>query len=141
MKIEAGKFYRTRNGQKAIIYSTTGRAMRHIHGCIIESGSNEDSVLSWYGEGCFYNDGERSAQDLISEWVERPRVDWGNLAAWHQWAAMDGDGKWFSFTNRPALGTSYWMPTQDDSFCDIPPHFFPTFSGDWKDSLIGRACE
>lgn len=140
MKIEAGKFYKTRTGKKVVVYSTTGRAMRHIRGCIIESGPNEDTMMSWYSGGVFFGDGAHAEYDLISEWVDKPVVDWSKLAAWHRWVARDEDGSWYVYAKRPELAVATWRGEYHE-YQRIPENYSPTFSGDWKDSLVERPTE
>lgn len=76
MKIEAGKFYKTREGRRAYIsgvvavnpfdderpwvYPVAG----YVNGCV--------NILSWTDEGFFYLDKEISHLDLIAEWEEQP---------------------------------------------------------------------
>lgn len=69
LKIEAGKFYRTRDGRKARIYRTDVNNHRHsIHGYITAPDGVECSSC-WYGDGRYFDTWEHS-DDLIEEWQE-----------------------------------------------------------------------
>lgn len=68
--IEAGKFYRTRDGRKARVYATDGANEAHrIHGAILHhKGWGEGWWNStWYSDGLASHIDE-SPSDLMSEW-------------------------------------------------------------------------
>lgn len=137
MKIEAGKFYRTRSDNKARVYAVDAGGGSPIHGAILIKDA-------WYAK-VFQRDGnyhyqDESPFDLISEWVDRPVVDWSKLAAWHRWVAMDEDGSWYAYSERPELACATWR-VENTEYQRIPENYSPTFSGDWKDSLVERPTE
>ncbi len=70
MKIEAGKYYKTRDGRKARVYVTDAENRDFpVHGFL--SGEQ----LMWTLEGTFYVSLDPSVRDLVSEWVEpKPRL-------------------------------------------------------------------
>lgn len=69
MKIEVGKFYRTRDGRKAGIYRTDANHSEYsIHGYVVELNGDEYSS-SWYSDGRYFPTWEHGA-DLIEEWQE-----------------------------------------------------------------------
>lgn len=51
-----------------------------------------------------------------------------------KWAAMDDNGDWFAFINKPSQLSGCWNTT-DGLHIRISPPSQP-FLGDWKDSLI-----
>jgi hypothetical protein len=56
------------------------------------------------------------------------------LVAW----AMDLDGNWFGFTHADLnIGGSIWTDPIGQSHVLFPSQY-PTFKGDWKDSLLVR---
>lgn len=61
LKIEVGKFYRTRDGSKAFIYQYDGF---NFHGVIIDS----PNFFEWFKNGTYNYNGKESPLDLISEW-------------------------------------------------------------------------
>ena len=107
-----------------------------IHGAILRP--DEWVTARWDLTGSNVAQGQ---YDLISEWVDKPVVDWGKLAAWHRWVARDERGGWFSFCQKPILGMAHWMIASGCDYCPIPSQYSPTFSGDWKDSLVERPTE
>lgn len=71
MNIEVGKFYKTRSGAKAGIYTTTARGPRPIQGFI--ATSTTDHPTSWSLEGFWILDIRQyiaNDDDLIAEWTE-----------------------------------------------------------------------
>ena len=73
MKIEVGKTYLTRDGQKARVICTDkkGKSGRSVVVLVLESKDNEYSI-TLYSNGAVYT-GETSDLDLISEYKEPPQ--------------------------------------------------------------------
>lgn len=67
--------------------------------------------------------------------VGKPAVDWSAMPRWAKWVAMDESGKWYFFFETPSKKTTVWLAA---SCGFIPPEYYPTFTGNWKDSLIER---
>lgn len=69
MKIEPGKLYRTRGGQKARIYAVDGEQPWPIHGAVLEN--REWKQYGWWPDGRFdRNTDNHRHLDLIEEWTE-----------------------------------------------------------------------
>ena len=62
LTITPGKFYRTRDGNKAGIYATDGGGDYPVHGHV------EGTVRSWAAEGR-YGVGDNPL-DLVAEWID-----------------------------------------------------------------------
>lgn len=69
MKIEAGKFYRTRDGRKARVYAVDGTlgTSSEIHGAVFHGGAW--GARQWSKSGSYNNTIEREL-DIVSEWAE-----------------------------------------------------------------------
>ena len=76
LKIEVGKFYKSRNGMKVKIYSTEGNHFNYpIHGAILWDGGWE--VEQWTKEGFYLQLEKDCGLDIVSEWVElHPAESW-----------------------------------------------------------------
>lgn len=73
MKIEVGKFYKTRDGRKARIYAVDGRVHdERIHGAIWDNGFG---LCGWAEDGSFYGDHSVSENDLVPEWEDPPEPE------------------------------------------------------------------
>ncbi|HQT82056.1 MAG TPA: hypothetical protein PLQ34_07750 [Ferrovaceae bacterium] len=68
LRLEAGKFYKMSNGEKARIYATDGSVPYKIHGAI-QKAKEEWVVLSWTDTGKCYLAIE-TTHDIIGEWED-----------------------------------------------------------------------
>lgn len=135
LKIEAGKFYRTRDGRKAGIYRTDVNHPEYsIHG-YVEFDSVEYPLV-WRSDGRYFDTGEHCT-DLISEWHESLGFDWDCLPPWcNKCIAMNEDGAWNAYSNEPTPRPwgSYNVYA---TIIAIPREYQPkNFTGDWTDSLF-----
>lgn len=70
IKFEKGKFYKTRNGEKAeCVHTSAGGCSPFL---FVIAGEDFFNVRQ---DGMFYSDGDTCGYDIISEWVEE-RVVW-----------------------------------------------------------------
>lgn len=134
LKIEVGKFYKTRDGHKVRIYATDGaREICAIHGAYLMPIGWDNSA--WYSNGSFYGNVD-SEFDIISEWIDKPEVNWSTMPAWVNWVAQDKCRSWFGHENKPSISNSCWMSY---TITYIPAPYAPqNYTGDWKDSLVER---
>ena len=79
-KIEAGKWYRTRGGQKAFVYAIGRRGSHPVHGYIAYPGDDIDEICNWRDDGRSTEE-EQTHRDLVAEWRDEPRRAWAN---WHE---------------------------------------------------------
>ena len=137
LKIEAGKFYRTRDGKKAGIYRTDANHPEDsIHGYVISSDGAEHSI-SWHGDGKYISREEHGA-DLIEKWQYPLDFDWGLLPPWcNKYVAKDISGDWYAYSNEPKLGHCCFYYDFDATEIEIPKDYQPkNFTGNWTDSLF-----
>lgn len=138
LKIEPGKFYRTRLGDKVRVYAIDGGGSFSIHGAIFTN--------RWVG-GFWKPTGEFDGSDIYNIVSECPPVqrledigfDPTCLPRWSRYIAMDRDGEWWAYDDLPInFGMDSWASTDRTySYVKIPPEFEPeNFRGDWKDSLF-----
>lgn len=152
MNIEAGKFYKTRNGMKVRIYATDGGR--------INDPSNPDNFYDEAVHGAFFRDGywymiywgidgvlsrrEMKDFDIVSPWFDPPLVDWDKFPKHIIALAMNDDGTWRGYLDRPNginEKQGVWYLTERPYFramFEIKPADYPIFSGDWRDSLVIR---
>lgn len=147
LKIEVGKFYKTRGGQKARIYATDCGGTYLIHGEVLRRDSRWQ-CRSFTGCG---EDGGRlpSGDDIVAEWVDDPPVvkDWSVFPDWIiSLAKCKGtNDSWIGLTGIPKPHNKSpfgWVIDHLDCYYEIVlpiiHDHIPIFSGDWKDSLIIR---
>lgn len=138
MKIEVCKYYRTRDGRKARIYAVDGDGTSEIHGAILHD-DGQWHMASWCVDGMWLDDGSTNTSDLVSEWIDKPEVDWSAMPRWAEWVAMDEDGKWIWFLGEPRKGAANWCCY--GVYGEIPHTYAPKWDGDWRDSLVRRTVE
>jgi hypothetical protein len=131
MKIEKGKFYKSRDGQKWEVLTTERNGKSNI------IAMNEDGdLLVVYQNGTYFNDKSESDLDLIAEWTEPVEIPWSDYPTWCKWVAMDKDGRWFGYKSKPVKRESTWLC---DVVISIPLEFYPrNFTGHWTESLFER---
>ena len=104
MKIEAGKYYRLRDGHKFRCYATNGCGTHPVHGATdMRDGSWCMTLLTLDGRYNF-NGGE-CGLDIVAEWRDEPKVDpeiWKGLAAFgFYYVASDSNGHCGAFAQKP----------------------------------------
>jgi hypothetical protein len=135
MKIEKGKFYKSRNGQKWEVLTTerNDEYFSVITMCCDDGGL----LIALHQNGMFYNDKSESDFDLIAEWTEPVEIPWSDYPTWCKWVAMDKDGEWYGFDYKPKEGLASWI--NSDFANNIHPDYHPrNFTGDWTESLFER---
>lgn len=135
MKIEPGKFYKTRDGRKVRIYATDGCDDWPIHGAtLINCGWQ---LCRWDSQGRAKVHTLLSiTADIIGEWRDTPIVNWPAMPAWCTYVAMDKDGTWYAYIDMPNIELNGWANSDHCYF--IPKEYHPIFTGNWKDSLAER---
>ena len=67
LKIEVGKFYRTRNGSKAFVYAKADKGKYNYWAVIVNSIIDENFCCT---VNCTYFVGKESKKDLVAPWEE-----------------------------------------------------------------------
>lgn len=138
LKIEAGKFYKLRNGFKAFVYRTGCEDDAYtIHGYVIRTDKGDkEEVASWTDAGNFYSDVSKDEFDIVLEWTEPLDFDWDCLPKWaDRYITMDADGNWYGHNKKPKLEHNcYWNSNGDTVY--IKRYHPKNFTGDWKVSLF-----
>lgn len=129
MKIERDRFYRTRDGRKALcVYNQK----EGEYPCVIVAASGQWSATE---KGSYYSDDSESDLDIVSQWVEPLDLDHSALPAWaNKFVTMDADYRWTCSDSKPERRNRGWDSTNYAMW--IPPEHNPKgFDGEWKDSL------
>jgi hypothetical protein len=134
MKIEKGKFYKSRNGQKWEVLTTE----RGSYYSIVTLGENGE-ILTLHKNGTAYNDKSESEFDLIAEWTDPVEIPWSDYPTWCKWVAMDFGGEWCGYESKPIKDVVYWNYGDIGILITIHPDYYPrNFTGDWTESLFER---
>jgi len=70
MKIEVGKFYKSKNGNKIRIYNIDKENCNEVHGAMLLQGVWY--VNSWSESGHFFSNESICEKDIIGEWIDPP---------------------------------------------------------------------
>jgi hypothetical protein len=135
MKIEKGKFYKSRNGRKWEVLKTD--ASCDI--CVIAYCDYDRMLIHLYGNGCYSNDKSECEFDLIAEWTEPVEIPWSDYPTWCKWVAMDNSGKWWGYYGeKPKVCLDTWNDSALN-YSRIHPDYYPrNFTGVWTESLFER---
>jgi hypothetical protein len=107
MKIEVGKYYRTRDGRKV------GPLERGIYGWARIGDVNR---FDWYDDGFCRADHEERPNDIIAEWTDATPNEWRivteqpNAGEW-KWLS---DGVW-AVRDKAEIVTMYWGHHDNDA--------------------------
>lgn len=142
MEFEVGKTYKSRDGRKVIIYALYPDQVRPIHAGIRHHDGTDVcdmwSVCSYLPNGFIYEN-DTCGADIISEWTEELDFDWSVIPPWFNYIAMDKDGAWTAFREKPKTHALYWAGGGAE-LC-VPLDYEPKgFVGNWEDSLYRRPC-
>ncbi len=142
LRIEEGKFYRTRDGQK-VGPITTVEDCEGARFYVEDVGLYFDDGTFGYGDVC-----RCRPFDAIAEWVDeaptpaaaptQDSVDWSQIARPFDWIARDEDGAVFAFDCAPTVECDVWNSDGRQRRIDaLIPSYDPGTCG-WRDSLICR---
>ena len=72
IKIECGKYYKTRDGHKALVLVVSEDSLvpLPIQGVVFTSDEKKITAVYWNFDGYFRRDKEEDVLDLVSEWKE-----------------------------------------------------------------------
>jgi hypothetical protein len=136
LKLEAGKFYRTRGGRKVQCLTTARRGNDPFPVVSLSCDHGELWSHKLNGE---YERQSGSKLDLISEWVDAPEVDWSLFSPWVVAVMMGNSGVWYEWTSDPKISTRDFNGFEDMSDARrIPPQYSPKWTGPWQQSLVVR---
>jgi len=125
------QYWRTRDGRKAVVFPEFSTS-KTTKGFIIG-----DSNHFWFPH-IWERQSECSKEvfstDLISPWTDELDFDASCLPKWaNKWIAMDRDGEWRCYKDKPWSQESYWRTCSN---YPIPDDFEPkNFQKEWVDSL------
>ena len=134
MTIEAGKFYRRRDGRRIYVSATNKPDNMPVVGW-----DDHGRLYEFYPDGRF--DIEEHSADLISEWRDELVIPWEHFPAWCKWWAKDADGSERGYSVKPYSEAGYWyagLGEQEFGFARLPNSLRSNYTGDWRESLTER---
>ena len=128
MKLEVGKYYRTRGGDKVQIIAHDPAKEYPWLGTYISNNPIWESYS--YNSNGFWKDNCCYERDLIAEWSDPVELS-EPLPTWN-WLAMDENGAWYMFVEKPKLDRGAWITDRSCVRTSAPKNF----TGSYKDSLF-----
>ena len=136
MIIEVGKYYRTRNNQKARVLATDRKYSAYPVVGLLEQHSTEE-VIVWTAEGKYSaNNNNENTLDLVGTWFDPPTVNWATMPHWANWVAQNENGVWCWYEEEPKKLCREWISHSNHG--KIPEQFAPTNLAPWHYSLAER---
>lgn len=127
--------YRTRSGEKVRVICVDTDRPDNTYPILYQTDSG--TVRSCTQGGRYNAISDEHEHDLVAEWI-RPIVDWSAMPAWAKYVARDSNGRWYWYDVKPCDDYDMWLSVDEGISERIPSDFSPSFSGDWKDSLVER---
>lgn len=145
LTIEAGKFYKTRQGFKAKVYEVYNE---YAHGAVLVK--SQWNAVEWFRDGVIFTrsfpEHMETGADIVSAWIDPPVVDWDKLPPGILSVAIDKGGEEYGYLTTNVSATGYeWIAGAPNIhigslslwYCRLPDGTI-RFSGDWRDSLVIR---
>jgi hypothetical protein len=79
---------------------------------------------------------QQQSEFLSTDKESGQEIPWDKFEDWVQYVAMDEDGQWWEFENKPFLTPDYWRSTKPGK--GNPVNFIPFTASDWRTSLRQR---
>jgi hypothetical protein len=136
LKLEVGKYYRSRAGDKWRVLATNA-----VGSYPVVAEISDGQVETFTAEG-FCSLSCKCGEDLLSEWTDGPKVDWAAMPKWAKAVAFVPQMlMWAHFENvpRPSECPAGWIFSGVIGL--IPDAYapkMPTSDWRWQDSLILR---
>lgn len=78
MKIEEGKFYKTRDGRKVRIYAIDAARPNNVNGAVFDDAFGW-LIQAWRQDGSVEKPGTDNNRDIIAEWTDAPDIRWERI--------------------------------------------------------------
>ena len=107
---------------------------------VVFNRNDDENVVTYTADGKYTVDGNVTLFTYpveITKAVTKPSIDWSHVNENFKWLAMDADGKFHIYTDKPLQGEREWTTNLS---CTPAIHFASFVPGtcDWWDSLVKR---
>lgn len=135
MNYEVGKYYRTRGDERALCVhrSVDGQAV-----FVVEPLGQDLHIIATTRHGRAWTDTTDHTEDIIGPWIDKPDIPWHLLPKCAVACAIDQGGTWHWFSAKPSPEGAWWTFHPETKSGLLYPEHCPTWTGDWKDSLVER---
>ena len=107
---------------------------------VVFNHNDDENVITYTADGKYHEAGNVTLFTYpieITKAVTKPSIEWSHVNAHFKWLAMDADGKFHLYTDKPLQGERQWVT---NLLCTPAIHFasFTPGTCNWKDSLVKR---
>ena len=107
---------------------------------LFNSNTDDERVVTYTLNGKYHEAGNVTLFPYpieITKAVTKPSIDWSHVSEDFQYLAMDEDGEFYLYSDKPLQGNQQWV----SNLTYTPAIHFSSFTPgtcDWKDSLVER---
>ena len=107
---------------------------------VVFNRNDDENVVTYTSDGKYHDEGNVTLFPYpieITKAVTKPSIDWNHVSEDFKYLAMDADGKFYIYTDKPLQGNQRWTTNLP---CTPAIHFasFTPGTCDWRDSLVER---
>ena len=107
---------------------------------VVFNRNDDENVVTYTADGKYHDEGNVTLFPYpieITKAVTKPSIEWSHVNANFKWLAMDADGTFHIYTDKPLQGNQQWTTNLP---CTPAIHFasFTPGTYNWKDSLVKR---
>ena len=107
---------------------------------VVFNRNDDENVVTYTTDGKYHVEGNVTLFTYpveITKAVTKPSIDWSHVNENFKWLAMDADGTFHIYTDKPLQGNQQWTTNLP---CTPATHFASFVPGtcDWRDSLVKR---
>ena len=107
---------------------------------VVFNRNDDENVVTYTSDGKYHVEGNVTLFTYpveITKAVTKPSIDWSHVNENFKWLAMDADGTFHIYTDKPLQGNRQWTTNLP---CTPAIHFASFVPGtcDWRDSLVKR---
>ena len=107
---------------------------------VVFNRNDDENVVTYTLDGKYHDEGNVTLYPHPIEIVKatiKPSIDWSHVNENFRHLAMDADGRYHVYTDKPLQGNQQWTTNPP---CTPAIHFasFTPGTCDWKDSLVKR---
>ena len=112
----------------------------HYPVVVVFNRNDDENVVTYTSDGKYHVEGNVTLFTYpveITKAVTKPSIDWSHVNENFKWLAMDADGTFHIYTDKPLQGNQQWTTNLP---CTPATHFASFVPGtcDWRDSLVKR---
>ena len=107
---------------------------------VVFNRNDDENVVTYTLDGKYHDEGNVTLFPYpieITKAVTKPSIDWSHVSEDFQYLAMDEDGEFYLYSDKPLQGNQQWV----SNLTYTPAIHFASFTSgtcDWKDSLVER---